>query len=184
MKTVSRIYFLIVVFVTMVSSARCGVRIDTVSLNYDNGIVEKKQIVVNYQLTNGSNEDYLTWVSLTPIGKKSDKELIYEFFKQRKGDFTWLQMMYEGLLETQPVNVGYSFVKNISPNGTFSYYVCKTDETSTFYEDRIVIIQREKVERYLREKIDDKCFFQLPYIVLTEGEADNGYAVPDRRPGG
>ena len=94
-------------------------------------------------------------------------------------------MMYEGLLETQIMNVGYSFIKNIHPNETFSYYVCKIDKKSFFYEDRIVIIQKKKVEQYLKEKLDDKYFFQLPYIVLIDGKiessilTDNGYAVPD-----
>ena len=162
-----------------------SVYIDTVYCNYYNNLVKQKQLIVNYKLKNISDEDYLTWVSITPVEKKSDRELVYEFFKQRKGDFSWLQMMYEGLLETQIMNVGYSFIKNIHPNETFSYYVCKIDKKSFFYEDRIVIIQKKKVEQYLKEKLDDKYFFQLPYIVLIDGKiessilTDNGYAVPD-----
>ena len=166
-----------------------SVYIDTVYCNYYNNLVKQKQLIVNYKLKNISDEDYLTWVSITPVEKKSDRELVYEFFKQRKGDFSWLQMMYEGLLETQIMNVGYSFIKNIHPNETFSYYVCKIDKKSFFYEDRIVIIQKKKVEQYLKEKLDDKYFFQLPYIVLIDGKiessilTDNGYAVPDRTDG-
>ena len=150
-----------------------SVYIDTVYCNYYNNLVKQKQLIVNYKLKNISDEDYLTWVSITPVEKKSDRELVYEFFKQRKGDFSWLQMMYEGLLETQIMNVGYSFIKNIHPNETFSYYVCKIDKKSFFYEDRIVIIQKKKVEQYLKEKLDDKYFFQLPYIVLIDGKIES-----------
>ena len=73
------------------------------------------------------------------------KELVYEFFKQRKGDFSWLQMMYEGLLETQIMNVGYSFIKNIHPNETFSYYVCKIDKKSFFMKTELLLFKRKKL---------------------------------------
>ena len=180
-----RIIVFILTLVCFFNLTANSVYIDTVYCNYYNNLVKQKQLIVNYKLKNISDEDYLTWVSITPVEKKSDRELVYEFFKQRKGDFSWLQMMYEGLLETQIMNVGYSFIKNIHPNETFSYYVCKIDKKSFFYEDRIVIIQKKKVEQYLKEKFDDKYFFQLPYIVLIDGKiesrilADNGYAVPD-----
>ena len=180
-----RIIVFILTLVCFFNLTANSVYIDTVYCNYYNNLVKQKQLIVNYKLKNISDEDYLTWVSITPVEKKSDRELVYEFFKQRKGDFSWLQMMYEGLLETQIMNVGYSFIKNIHPNETFSYYVCKIDKKSFFYEDRIVIIQKKKVEQYLKEKFDDKYFFQLPYIVLIDGKiesrilTDNGYAVPD-----
>ena len=184
-----RIIVFILTLVCFFNLTANSVYIDTVYCNYYNNLVKQKQLIVNYKLKNISDEDYLTWVSITPVEKKSDRELVYEFFKQRKGDFSWLQMMYEGLLETQIMNVGYSFIKNIHPNETFSYYVCKIDKKSFFYEDRIVIIQKKKVEQYLKEKFDDKYFFQLPYIVLIDGKiesrilADNGYAVPDSADG-
>ena len=185
-----RIIVFILTLVCFFNLTANSVYIDTVYCNYYNNLVKQKQLIVNYKLKNISDEDYLTWVSITPVEKKSDRELVYEFFKQRKGDFSWLQMMYEGLLETQIMNVGYSFIKNIHPNETFSYYVCKIDKKSFFYEDRIVIIQKKKVEQYLKEKFDDKYFFQLPYIVLIDGKiesnilTDNGYAVPDAMTGG
>ena len=154
-----RIIVFILTLVCFFNLTANSVYIDTVYCNYYNNLVKQKQLIVNYKLKNISDEDYLTWVSITPVEKKSDRELVYEFFKQRKGDFSWLQMMYEGLLETQIMNVGYSFIKNIHPNETFSYYVCKIDKKSFFYEDRIVIIQKKKVEQYLKEKFDDKYFF-------------------------
>lgn len=149
-------------------NGQCQIHIDTVSFRYYNGITAQAQIIDNYQITNNSNEDYLTWVSLVPTNNKSNIDLIHDFFKKRKGDFSLMEMIYEKLLDEQPISIGYSFIKNIAIGETFSYFIAKTDTISTFYQDRIVIIKRKEVEEYLRMKIEKKYFFQLTSIFLTE----------------
>lgn len=149
-------------------NAQCTIHIDTISFCYFNGITEQNQTIDNYQITNNSNEDYLTWVSLVPTNNKSDIELIRDFFKKRKGDFSLMEMIYENLLDEQPISIGYSFIKNIAIGETFSYFIAKTDAISTFYQDRIVVVKRKEVEEYLKMKIDKKYFFELSSIFLTE----------------
>jgi hypothetical protein len=149
-------------------NAQCQIHIDTVSFSYYNGITGQLQIIDNYQITNNSNEEYLTWISLVSTNNKSNIELIRDFFKKRKGDFSWLELLYENLLEEQPISIGYSFIKNITAGKTFSYIIAKSDTNSTLYKDRIVVISKKEVEQYLKMQIAEKYFFQLSSIFLTE----------------
>lgn len=166
MKTM--IYAFIFMFCTTKLNAQCQVHIDTVSFCYFNGITEQLQTIDNYRITNNSNENYLTWVSLVSTNNKSNIELMRDFFKERKGDFSFTEMIYEGLLDKQPISIGYSFIKNIAANETFSYFIAQIDTNSTLYQDRIVVIKRKEVEQYLRMQIEEKYFFQLSSILLIE----------------
>lgn len=67
-------------------------------------------------------------------------------------------MMYENLLDEGPINIGYSFIKNITAGKTFSYFIAKTDIKSNLYQGRIVLIKKKEVEQYLKIQIDEKYF--------------------------
>lgn len=105
MKIISYIFFSIFLFFTMGLNAQDKIHIDTISFCYFDGITEQTQTIDKYQITNNSSEDYLTWISLVPINKKSNIELIHDFFKKRKGDFSLIEMMYENLLDKQPISM-------------------------------------------------------------------------------
>ncbi len=168
MKTINFIFLSAFLFCIIDLSAQSQIHIDTVSFRYYNEITSQTQIIDNYQITNNTNEEYLTWVSLVPTNNKSNIELIRDFFKKRKGDFSLMEMMYEKLLDEQPISIGYSFIKNIAVGETFSYFIAKTDPISMFYQDRIVVIKRKEVEQYMKMDIEKKYFFQLASIFLTE----------------
>ena len=138
----------IIVCSAISSTMLSQVQIDTISICYYNGIINQKQILERIQITNYSNEDYITWVDLDPITDKSNKDIIHDFFKKRKGDFSFMQMMHEDLIEEQSINVGYSFIKNIKPKETFSYDIIKITPNSDTYNNRIVILRRDEVELY------------------------------------
>ena len=106
--------------------------------------------------------------SLVPKNDKSNIELMHDFFKQRKGDFSLIEMMYENLLHQQPISIGYSFIKNISIGETFSYVIARADTKPSLYQGRIVLIKKKEVEQYLKMQIDKKYFFELSSIFLTE----------------
>ena len=168
MKIISYIFFSIFLFFTMGLNAQDKIHIDTISFCYFDGITEQTQTIDEYQITNNSSEDYLTWISLVPINKKSNIELIHDFFKKRKGDFSLIEMMYENLLDKQPISIGYSFIKNITVGKKFSYFIAQTSEKSNLYQKRIVLIKKREVEQYLKMQIDEKYFFKLQSIFLIE----------------
>lgn len=149
-------------------NAQCQMHVDTISFRYYNGITSQIQIIDNYQITNNTNEEYLTWVSLTSKNDKSNIELIWDYFMRRKGDYSLMEMICENLLSRQQFSMGYSFVKNIAVGETFSYYIVKTDSSSTYYQDRIVVMRRCEVEQYLRDNLDKVCLFKYDSIVLVE----------------
>lgn len=164
MKIKNYTIFLLFFLIGMKINAQYKIHVDTISFCYFNGITKQAQNINEIQITNNSSENYLTWISLVPINKKSNNDLIYNFFKKRKGDFNWIEMMNDNLLDKQPTSIGYSFVKNIAVGKTFSYFIPKTD--TNFYQERIVIIKKKEVEKYLRIQIDEKYFFKLSCIFL------------------
>ena len=115
MKTMVYIFFPFFLFCAMNLNAQSPIEIDTVSLRYVNGFTNQHEIVDEYRMTNHSNEGYITWVSLEPIKNKSNIELVHDFFKKIKGDFSYIQAMYEELLDNRPSITGYSFIKKIAP---------------------------------------------------------------------
>lgn len=169
----TRFYILILLFMSSVINlnAQNEISVDTTSFCYLNGITQQAQAIYEYRITNNSNEDYLTWVSLVPINNKSDIELVHEYFKSRKGDFNFIEMMYENLLDKRPISIGYSFVKNITVGKTFSYFIDKAD--TKFYKERIVILKKKDVEQYLKMQIDEKYFFKSSCIYLIGKNSNN-----------
>lgn len=168
MKIKISILSLTFLFYTIKLNAQYQIHVDPISVNYFNGITEKKEIIDKYHIINNSTEDYLTWVSLVPINNRTNIELMHDYFKKRKGDFNLIEMMCENLLENQPINIGYSFIKNITAGTTFSYFIVKNETESNFYRERIVIIKKKEVEQYLKIIIDKKYFYQLSDIFLIE----------------
>ena len=168
MKTRVHILFLTFLLYTVTLNAQRLIQIDTISVNYFNGITKKNEIIDNYQITNNSDEDYLTWVSLVPINNRTNIELIHDYFKKRKGDSNLIEMMCENLLNKQSINIGYSFIKNITANETFSYFIAKNEKASNFYSERIVLIKKKDVEQYLKMEIGNQYFYQFPNIFLIE----------------
>ena len=146
-------------FCAMNLNAQSPIEIDTVSLRYVNGFTNQHEIVDEYRMTNHSNEEYITWVSLEPTNDKSNIELVHDFFKKIKGDFSYIQAMYEELLDNRPSITGYSFIKKIAPGETFTYFIVKTDPESNFYSERIVLMKGSEIEQYLRLQIEEKYFF-------------------------
>jgi hypothetical protein len=149
-------------------NAQGQIQIDTAEVSYYNGIIDKNVIIEDFRITNNSSEEYLTWVSLEPINDRPNTELVHDYFKKRKGDFSLIEAMFENLLDEQPTTIGYSFIKNINPGETFHYYIAKNDKSSVFYRERIVLIKRKEIEQYLRIQLDDKYFYKSSSIILTE----------------
>ncbi|NLX41113.1 MAG: hypothetical protein GXY75_04375 [Bacteroidales bacterium] len=168
MKIRAHIFLLTLLMVVTACDPQRQIHIDTTEVSYFNGITGKNEIMESYRITNNSDEDYFTWVSLEPINERTNTELIHDYFKKRKGDFSFLEAMFENLLDEQPTVIGYSFIKNINPGETFHYFIAKNEKSSVFYLERIVLIKRKEVEQYLRMQIDDKCFYESPSIILTE----------------
>ena len=187
MKIKIYIAFLLFSLVGMKINAQNEIHVDTIPFCYFNGITKQAQNINEIQVTNNSSEDYLTWISLVPINNKSNNDLIYDFFKKRKGDFNWIEMMYDNLLNKQSTCIGYSFVKNIAVGKTFSYFISKSDtefyakivqaenkgnlfsllRRCLSYAKRILIIKKKEVEECLSIQIDERCFFNLSCIFLT-----------------
>ena len=172
MKTIISISLSICMLFTFELHAQDSLLVDTASYSYYTG---NQQIIKNYIITNNSNEEYFTWVSRVPIKDKSNGQLVRDFFIKQNGDFTYLSLMYEDL-PNLIIGIGSTFITKISPHETFSYFIAKKDSNTTYYEDRIVIIKKKEVEKYIRLPIEEQYFFKQKSIVLIgESRINNGF---------
>lgn len=118
-------------------------------------------------IENQSQEEDLTWISFEPIGNKSEEHLIRDYFIRRKKDFSFFHIMSDNLSQ-DTTSIGFTFIKCIKSGDKFNYNIHKTNKSSSFYKDRIVIIPKIKVERYFNFQIDEKYFFPENSIFLKE----------------
>lgn len=167
MKALIHILFPVVLFFGLNQSANSQIRIDTTSFSNFNWITKQNQIVKKYTITNNSIEDYLTWVDTDPVDGRDDKLIIHLYFFKHLVDFSFGALMYE-FAETDPSCIGATFLKNISAGESFTYFIIKTDSKSTFYEDRIFITTRYRVEQHLKTHINGVHLYKPSDIFLFE----------------
>lgn len=70
--------------VSMKINAQNEIHVDTIPFCYFNGITKQAQNINEIQVTNNLSEEYLTWISLILINKKSNNDLIYDFLKKER----------------------------------------------------------------------------------------------------
>lgn len=156
-------------YATTIFSQIC---IDTLSINFYS-ITLKNQIIKKYTINNVSEEDYITWVSPKSVNDKSEQVLLHEFFLSRKGDFSFYDLITERIIP-QRKSIGFSFIKRIGPGESFSYIISKSNNNSSFYEDRIVIIRKKNVDCFLQGfPIDEDFYYPSSIVLLSESETIN-----------
>ena len=128
MKTMVYIFFSFFMFCAMNLNAQSPIEIDTVSLRYVNGFTNQHEIVDEYRMTNHSNEGYITWVSLEPIKNKSNLLLMREFFLQAHGDFSYLHLMGDCILDEQDIRL----LKKLHPVRHFHILLSKQIRNQIF----------------------------------------------------
>lgn len=141
------------------------VQIDSSSIDYYNGVTHEYEIIDTYVITNKSKEEYLTWIALDSHTNKSDVFQIRKYFFKPKNDFSFLNMMNE--LSEIKCQIGYTFIKNILPGESFAYIVTRKLRQPNIYINRIVVIERTKVEDFIKTRINENLFFNYPLIVLS-----------------
>ena len=149
-------------------NAKCEIITDSTSMSYYDAITKRTYTMVCYEITNNSSEDYYTWISLDTIDNKTKKDIIYDFFKKRKGDFSYIDLMFEELAKPLSISIGNTFITKISPASKFHYLFVQSNGANSIYSNRIVVIPKAEVESYIRFRIDEKYFYKCAYIVLYD----------------
>ena len=166
MKKRIHVLLFVILLKSITLNAQC--QIDSIYVSYFNGITDRNQIIDIYKITNNSDEDYLTWISLTPVNNRTNLEMVRDYFKKRRGDWNLQELMFENLLDSTSTCVGYSFIKKILPGEIFSYIIAKNEASSNFYRKRIVLMKKNEVETYLRMEIDNIFYYQFTHILLED----------------
>lgn len=163
--------FILLVFVLWCFSASCQIKVDTVICDFYNEVIQQNQTIEFYTITNTTQEEYLSWVSSTPTSGLSCEDIINDYFKKRKGGFSYIQWMYEEDMARPKSNwtIGFTFLKSIKPKETFTYIVEKNPDTVSVYQDRIVIVAKGEVDRCLKHlRLNEEYFFPWSMVFLSE----------------
>lgn len=163
--------FILLIFVLWCFNASCQIKVDTVTCSFYNEIIRQHQTVEIYTITNNTQEEYLSWVSSTPTLGLSSENIINDYFKKRKGSFSYIQWMYEEDIARPESNwtIGFTFLKSIKPNETFTYVVEMSQDKVPVYQDRIVIIAKEEMDKCLKHiHLKEEYFFPWSIVFLSD----------------
>lgn len=166
----NRYFGLLTTFVTLLFhlNAKCEIIADSIPMSYYDAITNRTYTIVCYEITNNSSEDYYTWISLDTIDNKTKKDILHDFFKKRKGHFSYIDLMFEELATPLSISIGYTFITKISPGCKFHYIFVQSNGVDSIYSNRIVVMPKAEVESYVRFEIDEKYFYKCAYIVLND----------------
>ena len=117
------------------------------------------------EIDNMSADDYVTWISSTPVDDLSDEQLIRSYFFERRGDFSLASLIYECIDIPEPVAIGIDFIKSVGSGGMFTYYVSDISKVN-YYRERIVLLKRKTVEDVVKIKIPNNYLWLGNSIVL------------------
>ena len=146
--------------------AQCNGIVDTIIANrYYNAFIKDCQIVEEYRISNNSSEEYVTWISQDAISGKTPKELVHDYFQKVKGDFNLVSLFCENLLDDKQMSIGYTFMKIIRPNESFSYFLF--NDNMSFYKDRIVVLEKKVVERQTRMKLNYEYSYGNHLLIIN-----------------
>lgn len=94
--------------------------------------------IVEYQLTNRSDEPYFTWIDFNNHNEKRDKK-IHRYFYAPHGDLNLATLMTDNVIRTsREVIIGATFIKRLKPGESFKYIVVNEKDNDDFSKNIIV----------------------------------------------
>lgn len=94
--------------------------------NYENAFTKSSYTVEAIEITNLSNEDYLSWIDFDNIYCKSQKMILNDFFYKRNGDFISRYLKYSDnslILSNYFFPLNNQFLIRIGSGETFIYKI-------------------------------------------------------------
>ena len=131
-------------------------------------------MMLELKVRNNTDDIYFTWVSPNSITRKSKKDQIHDFFIKRYGDFSYLDLYYEGLLNRHFWS-NRNFIKKINPNETFTYDVLYKDINT--YENKIVFVTKDEIESIYNIDTCALPLFENVSIILPLMEEKKEYPM-------
>lgn len=158
------VFCICLLFHTAQMFAQCEIKIDTTYTYYVISGIE--YIVEELSITNTSKQSYVTWLSSNAKGVKSNTDVIREFFLKRTGDFNFIEMFYEGLIDHNFISYDI-FLKQIKPNERFKYFLLNSKlAEDTEICNSVVILPQSTIEATLNFELDENMFSPKDQIVV------------------
>lgn len=144
------------------------IKIDSITKCYYNSFIERNQFIEEITITNNSEQDYLTWISMSPTGNQSNSFLINRFFFSKHGDFRVFDLMYDNMNYKVQYHIPDIFIKKIPKGESFCYIIIKETKESDFYDKRITIISKNEVEDHIKIPIREDFYYPWSSICLSD----------------
>lgn len=135
---------------------------------YKDTIRNKDYRVKEITVINNTDEEYLTWVSSYPVSHLPNYGKIRQYFTTHYVDFHLLVLVYENLLSTNSLCcIGKTFIKNIPPKHSFKYLLKDFRAYKKQWKERLVIIKRKEVEKFLNINFADEWFYGEDKVLVN-----------------
>lgn len=141
-------------------------------------VIEKKTIADKtkahkylevHTIYNMTNDDYITWLAwYDPKDNEEDKQILYYIYRNWGSTNIHLLISELNMYEERLTEIGMTFMKKIQPHRTFTYIIKKNKHGKSNFYDRIVCIKKEKIEKLIQYKLNDKWLYQPDTITFSE----------------
>lgn len=117
-------------------SAR-DIKMDIESYHYINSTNGEIINIIEYQMTNQSDEPYFTWLDFNNHNEKG-KRKIHRYFYAHHGDLNLATLMTDNVMQTsREVIIGKTFIKRLKPGESFKYIVVNKKDNDDFSKNII-----------------------------------------------
>ncbi|RMH43552.1 MAG: hypothetical protein D6694_06875 [Gammaproteobacteria bacterium] len=105
-------------------------------------------------IENTADSEYVFWLDTANISGYSNKDMINSYFRQRKGDFSFYDLMTENLLNNKPSILFGTFLKKMGKRERFVIRVIGhkslINVCKYFIRDHFAAVKKEELFQYLK----------------------------------
>lgn len=146
--------------VSIVSTSNC------VTASYYNKDVISR--CISMTIENKSESDAYFWIGREPRKDLAETDLAHKYFAEHPLSYSIsLKEIISGDRNCEQ-EVGYTFLKHLKPNASFTIVVPDDGISREFYTNRLVIVSAETVHEILSQRVPQKYLYNENLIVLTK----------------
>lgn len=138
---------------------------DCITTSYFNRDIFSRCISITIENTYSCDSYF--WIGREPKGDPSEKNLTYKYFMEHPSSspMSLKEIIAKGHHCEQ--EIGYTFLKLLKPNATFTLVVPDDESNREFFTKRFIIVPAETVHGILGQRIPQNYLYSEDLIVLT-----------------
>ncbi|WP_289870942.1 hypothetical protein [Duncaniella dubosii] len=148
--------------VSIISTSNC-----VTASHYNKDVISR---CTSMTIENISESDAYFWIGREPRRELAETDLAHKYFVEHPSSYP---ISFKEIISGDrscEQEVGYTFIKHLEPNTSFTIVIPDDGISSEFYTKRLVIASAETVHETLGQGVPQKYLYDGDLIVLTKPE--------------